>query len=149
MKLMILTPANHPINGIRAWNNPKKNPVFNASINGICLCMAKPLVIDAENESIANAMAMSIMVISKSTTHFRDYSQNYPERKKVFYQCINFDFHSGEIQNAVKSHEWELHPYGVEIFPSKPQFFGNFTRYPIKCLANQRANSRNRFNSVS
>jgi hypothetical protein len=85
MKPMILTPANHPINGIRAWNNPKKNPVFNASITGIGLFMVKPLVIDAENESIAKAIAMSIMVISKSTAHSGDYSQNYFERKKVFY----------------------------------------------------------------
>jgi hypothetical protein len=46
--------------------------------------MANPLVIDAENESIAKAIAMSIMVISKSTTHFRGYSQDYFERKKGF-----------------------------------------------------------------
>ena len=92
MKLMILTPANHPITGIRAWNNPKKNPVFNASVIGIGLFMAKPLAIDAENESIAKAIAMSIMVISKSNTHFRDYSQNYFERKKVFCQCNYSDF---------------------------------------------------------
>jgi hypothetical protein len=46
--------------------------------------MAKPLVIDAENESIAKAIAMSIMVISKSNTHFRDYSQNCLETKKGF-----------------------------------------------------------------
>ena len=68
MKSMILMPANQPINGIRAWNNPKKNPVLNASITVIGLFVAKPLVIDAENESIAKAIAMSIMVISKSNT---------------------------------------------------------------------------------
>ena len=65
---MILMPANQPIKGIRAWNNPKKKPVLNASITGIGLFVAKPLVIEAENESIAKAKAMSIMVISKSNT---------------------------------------------------------------------------------
>lgn len=81
---MILTPASHPIIGIRAWNNPKNNPVFNASISGIGLFVAKPLVIDAENESIAKAMAMSIMVMSKSGTHFRDYLQSCLKTKKDF-----------------------------------------------------------------
>ena len=84
MKSMILIPTNHPINGISAWNSPKKNPVFNASNNKVGLFMAKPLVIDAENESIAKAIAMSIMVISKGDPHFMNYSQNCSERKKGF-----------------------------------------------------------------
>ena len=86
--------------------------------------MAKPLVTDAENESIANPMAMSIIVMSNSGTILRIIHRTILKEKNVFYQCNYFDFQSGEIQNILKSYEWELHPLQVETSPTKlPSFY--------------------------
>ena len=74
------------------------------------LFIAKPLVIDAENESIAKAIAMSIIVISKVDPHFMDYSQNYFEREKVSCQCNYFVFQFKAIHNFLKWHEFRTKP---------------------------------------
>jgi len=68
IRSMMLNPASHPIIGIIAWNVPKKKPVFSASIAILVLVFVNPLVMETENESIAKAIAMSIIVMSIPTS---------------------------------------------------------------------------------
>lgn len=68
-----LNPANQPIIGMEAWKNPKKNPVFKASIDNMVSVLVNPLVMDTEKESIAKPTAISIiMIMSISGTHFSE-----------------------------------------------------------------------------